>query len=109
MADTVQYERAAGLATITLNRPEAMNSLNTETKIALAEAVQRAAEDPEVRAVLLTGIGRAFCVGQDLKEHVNELNEGGSGPTLSTVAEHYNPIVTATVLRVGPDPPSFSS
>ncbi|MGI5277119.1 enoyl-CoA hydratase/isomerase family protein [Streptomyces rochei] len=99
MADTVLYEVSDGLATITLNRPEAMNALNIETKVALREAVRSAAADEAVRAVLLTAAGeRAFCVGQDLKEHIGLLSadrESGSGQTMSTVREHYNPIVRA--------------
>ncbi|WP_457781401.1 2-cyclohexenylcarbonyl CoA isomerase [Streptomyces olivaceus] len=107
MADTVLYEVGDGLATITLNRPEAMNALNVETKVALREAVRSAAADDAVRAVLLTAAGeRAFCVGQDLKEHIGLLaadREAGSGQapgqapgqTMSTVREHYNPIVRA--------------
>ncbi|GAA2243353.1 enoyl-CoA hydratase [Streptomyces ruber] len=99
MADTVLHEVNDGLATITLNRPEAMNALNVETKVALREAVRSAAADDAVRAVLLTAAGdRAFCVGQDLKEHIGLLaadREDGSGRTMSTVREHYNPIVRA--------------
>ncbi len=98
MADTVLYEVSDGLATITINRPEAMNAMNTEAKVALREAVRAAASDPAVRAVLLTATGRAFCVGQDLKEHVASLTadrEAGTGQTMSTVREHYNPILTA--------------
>ncbi|MFJ8945503.1 enoyl-CoA hydratase/isomerase family protein [Streptomyces sp. NPDC102395] len=99
MADTVLYEVSDGLATITLNRPEAMNALNIATKVALRDAVRSAAEDDAVRAVLLTAAGdRAFCVGQDLKEHIGLLaadKETGSGQTMSTVREHYNPIVRA--------------
>jgi 2-(1,2-epoxy-1,2-dihydrophenyl)acetyl-CoA isomerase len=95
MADTVLYEVSDGLATITLNRPEAMNSLNVETKVALRDALQTAGADQAVRAVLLTASGKAFCVGQDLKEHVAFIAEAGGGPAMSTVREHYNPIVTA--------------
>ncbi|MER7637129.1 enoyl-CoA hydratase/isomerase family protein [Streptomyces sp. NPDC058420] len=99
MADTVLYEVSDGLATITLNRPEAMNALNIATKVALREAVQAAADDSAVRAVLLTAAGeRAFCVGQDLKEHITLLasdREAGTGATMTTVKEHYNPIVRA--------------
>ncbi|MFG2278824.1 2-cyclohexenylcarbonyl CoA isomerase [Streptomyces asoensis] len=95
MADTVLYEVSDGLATITLNRPEAMNALNIAAKVALREAVESAAADEAVRAVLLTAAGeRAFCVGQDLKEHIGLLAEG-SRHVMSTVAEHYNPIVRA--------------
>lgn len=94
MADTVLYEAADGLATITLNRPDAMNALSTEAKGALRDAVVRAADDDSVRAVLITGTGRAFCVGQDLKEHVGLLAQG-SGTPWTTVKDHYNPLVTA--------------
>ncbi|MGW7290320.1 2-cyclohexenylcarbonyl CoA isomerase [Streptomyces sp. NPDC054847] len=98
MADSVLYDVNDGLATITINRPEAMNAMNVDAKVALRDAVQAAAADPAVRAVLLTATGKAFCVGQDLKEHVSLLaadRESGSGGTMSTVREHYNPIVRA--------------
>lgn len=99
MADTVLYEVSDGLATITLNRPEAMNAMNTGTKVALRDAAQEAAADEGVRAILLTAAGdRAFCVGQDLKEHIGLLaadRQSGAGRTMSTVREHYNPIVRA--------------
>ncbi|CAM5470329.1 Enoyl-CoA hydratase OS=Streptomyces alboniger OX=132473 GN=CP975_23320 PE=3 SV=1 [Streptomyces alboniger] len=98
MADSVLHEVSDGLATITINRPEAMNAMNTEAKAALRDALRSAADDPAVRAVLLTATGRAFCVGQDLKEHIGSLmadREAGTGQTMSTVKEHYNPIVRA--------------
>lgn len=99
MADTVLYEVSDGLATITLNRPEAMNALNIATKVALRDAAREAAGDEAVRAILLTAAGdRAFCVGQDLKEHIGLLqaqDSGSDGGVMSTVREHYNPIVRA--------------
>ncbi|MEV4438020.1 enoyl-CoA hydratase-related protein [Streptomyces sp. NPDC049577] len=98
MADTVLYEVSDGLATITLNRPDAMNALDVETKVALRDTLRLAAEDDGVRAVLLTGTGRAFCVGQDLKEHIGLLaadRENGTELTMTTVREHYNPITAA--------------
>ncbi|MFF2184420.1 enoyl-CoA hydratase/isomerase family protein [Streptomyces sp. NPDC058155] len=98
MADTVLYEVSDGLATVTINRPDAMNALNVAAKVALRDALRTAADDSAVRAVLLTATGRAFCVGQDLKEHVSLLAADaadGSGGTMSTVREHYNPIVRA--------------
>ncbi|GAA3740834.1 enoyl-CoA hydratase/isomerase family protein [Streptomyces tremellae] len=104
MADTVLYEVGDALATITLNRPEAMNALDVATKVALREALREAADDTAVRAVLLTAAGdRAFCVGQDLKEHTALLAENrakGTTGTMSTVREHYNPIAhTLTTMR----------
>ena len=82
-----------GVATITLNRPEAMNGLDVATKDLLVATVRRVADDPEVRCVVLTGSGRAFCVGQDLKEHLAGLQGDQDVPLSETVERHYNPIV----------------
>ena len=84
---------AGGVATITLNRPDGMNALTVEAKQALLAAVTSVADDEAVRAVVLTGSGRAFCVGQDLREHAALLASGDPAP-LSTVKEHYNPLVS---------------
>jgi 2-(1,2-epoxy-1,2-dihydrophenyl)acetyl-CoA isomerase len=91
--ESVQYDLAEGVATITLARPDAMNSLTAETKAALREAVERARDDAAVRAVVLTGSGRAFCAGQDLREHAANLDEGLG--LAGTIEDHYNPIVLA--------------
>ncbi len=91
----VLVDVSEGVATITFNRPEAMNSLDVATKEALLEAVRSVADDPSARCVVLTGTGRAFCVGQDLKQHIEILNSGSSDQLFRTVDEHYNPIVTA--------------
>ena len=94
MSDTVLLERTGAVAVLTLNRPEALNSLVVEMKVALLRAVEAVRDDDGVRAVVLTGAGRAFCVGQDLREHAALLEAGNPAP-LSTVREHYNPVVTA--------------
>ena len=91
-----------GVATITLNRPEAMNSLDVATKVLLLETIRQVAEDPAARCVVLTGTGRAFCTGQDLKEHVQLLQSGSSDELFRTVDEHYNPIVTALAAMAKP-------
>ena len=83
------------VATITLNRPDAMNGLDTATKDLLLAAVQQVAGDPTVRCVVLTGSGRAFCVGQDLKEHLAGLNGDASIPLSDTVKKHYSPLMLA--------------
>ncbi|MET7277003.1 enoyl-CoA hydratase-related protein [Kribbella sp. NPDC005582] len=95
MSDSVTYGVSEGVATITLNRPEAMNSLDTATKVLLRDTVQAAAEDDAVRVVVLTGTGRAFCVGQDLKEHIGLLQSGDMDALWSTVPDHYAPIALA--------------
>ncbi|MEO6471950.1 MAG: enoyl-CoA hydratase-related protein [Aeromicrobium sp.] len=94
-SQAVTYAVADGIATITLNRPDGMNSLTLETKIALKDAVHEAAADSAARCVVLTGTGRAFCVGQDLKEHVAGLKGDVTIPLSNTVTDHYNPTITA--------------
>lgn len=91
MSDTVLIERDGAVATVTMNRPDALNSLTDEMKVALRDGLAELAEDPAIRAVVLTGNGRGFSAGQDLVEHMSKLDSGQ--PPLSTVAEHYNPIV----------------
>ncbi|HTW18665.1 MAG TPA: enoyl-CoA hydratase-related protein [Mycobacteriales bacterium] len=93
MSDGIGYAVADGTARITLDRPESLNSLTVTMKVGLIEALARAHSDDAVRAVVLTGSGRAFCVGQDLKEHAAALASGDS--ELSTVVEHFNPITEA--------------
>ena len=97
----VSYEVTDAVATITLQRPAAMNSLSTAAKIDLLDAVTRAAEDSAVRAVVLTGAGdRAFCAGQDLRD-LEPVN--GAPPDLGkTVLEHYNPIVMGLATMPNP-------
>lgn len=89
----VLYDVKDSVATITINRPDAMNGLDLATKEALLAAVTRAAHDDQARAVVLTGSGRAFCVGQDLKQHLEALKDGGE--LNETVTQHYNPTVRA--------------
>ena len=75
-------------------RPQAHNALDLTTKVAFLEAVTAVAEDPSVRAVLLLGEGKNFCVGQDLGEHVAAL-AADPATAMSTVDEHYNPLIRA--------------
>jgi 2-(1,2-epoxy-1,2-dihydrophenyl)acetyl-CoA isomerase len=90
--DPLLIDRAGGVVTLTLNRPDAMNALDVPLKEALRDALAGLATDRSVRAVVLAGAGtRAFCVGQDLREHVGFLTSGDAMP-LRTVGEHYNPI-----------------
>ena len=91
----VLLDVADAVATITLNRPDAMNGLDVATKDLLLETVRQVADDPEVRCVVITGSGRAFCVGQDLKEHLAGLTGEADVPLSDTVEKHYNPIVLA--------------
>lgn len=92
-SDPVLVDLTEGVATVTFNRPEAMNSLDMASRVSLLDAVQSVAQDEAVRCVVLTGTGRAFCVGHDLKEHIEILNGPGPDSLSTPVAEHYNPIV----------------
>lgn len=91
----VTYDVLDGVATVTLARPEGMNSLTLSAKVALRDALHDAASDSAVRCVVVTGSGRAFCVGQDLQEHVSGLTGGADLGGSTTVVDHYNPIATA--------------
>jgi len=93
-ADPLLVEVVDGVAWLRLNRPDAMNSLNNALKDALVAALSQVGDDPAVRCVVLAGSGRAFCVGQDLKEHVRSLSDPDS-TLATTVTDHYNPIVIA--------------
>jgi 2-(1,2-epoxy-1,2-dihydrophenyl)acetyl-CoA isomerase len=67
MSDTVLYEQDGAVAVITLNRPEALNSMNPEMLETMYQVAERAANDAAVRCVVITGAGRAFCAGGDVK------------------------------------------
>lgn len=88
--DAVTYRLEDALATITMTTP----SLTRAAKAALRAAVERAAGDGDVRAVVLTGTGRVFSAGQDLGEHAATLADPHQDP-FDTLDEHYAPIVTA--------------
>ncbi|HYO36808.1 MAG TPA: enoyl-CoA hydratase-related protein, partial [Geodermatophilus sp.] len=93
---TVTREDAGGVATVTLQRPALSRAMRRE----LLAVVRGIADDESVRAVLLTGTGRAFCVGQDLGEHVESLR-GDPSSSMSVVEAVYNPLVLALAgLRV---------
>jgi 2-(1,2-epoxy-1,2-dihydrophenyl)acetyl-CoA isomerase len=82
----------AGVATLTLNRPEKLNALNPEMHERLRSALDSAARDEGIRAVLLTGNGRGFCTGQDLAER--DVSPGAPPIDLSvSLGSYYNPLV----------------
>ncbi|MCC7363087.1 MAG: enoyl-CoA hydratase/isomerase family protein [Dehalococcoidia bacterium] len=78
MSDVVLYEQDGAVAIIRLNRPENMNAMNAELLTTLAELGQKAGDDPAVRCVVITGSGRAFCAGGDVKGMA--AGQFGSGP-----------------------------
>jgi 2-(1,2-epoxy-1,2-dihydrophenyl)acetyl-CoA isomerase len=90
-AASLRYAVDDSIATITLDRPDALNALTIDLKEALLAAFRAIARDPAVRAVILTGAGRAFCAGQDLKERLGP----DAAPLAVEVRERYNPIIRA--------------
>ena len=91
---TVLVADVQGVRKLTLNRPRAFNAFNLELKSALLAALAAAAAEPSVRAVVITGAGRAFCAGQDLKEHLALISAKDPRVT-ATVSEFYNPLIVA--------------
>lgn len=86
---SVLFEIKNGVAFITLNRPDKLNSFNREMALLLQEKLDMCSEDLSVRCVLITGSGKAFCAGQDLEEVVDP-----NGPGMQRIlSEHFNPII----------------
>ncbi|GAA0543225.1 enoyl-CoA hydratase-related protein [Paractinoplanes ferrugineus] len=90
MTDSLLVDRTDAVVTLTLNRPDAMNALDVELKVALRDTLAALETDRSCRAIVLAGAGRGFCVGQDLREHAELLESGHTD--LDTVRAHYNPI-----------------
>lgn len=93
---TLLYNAKDGVATVTLNRPESLNALNAEMRRELLAVLKAARGDEETRVVILTGTGRGFCAGADLR--------GGSGERdfRRVLTDEYNPLITA--IRTLPKP-----
>jgi 2-(1,2-epoxy-1,2-dihydrophenyl)acetyl-CoA isomerase len=91
LAPMIRLEAADGVATITLDRPAALNALTIPMKVELLTALRAVERDRAVRVVILTGSGRAFCAGQDLKERL----QPNPTPLGEELRERYNPIVRA--------------
>ena len=84
---TVQYEVADGVATVLLDRPETLNSMNDDLMLDIQSAIKRAASDSSVGVVVLTGAGRAFCAGADLNNMGNDGNAASDGTDDTAVDE----------------------
>lgn len=87
----LKYSVEQGVATITLNRPDVYNALNDEITYELQDALKAVAKDAQVRVVVLTGEGKAFCSGQDLKAASGDQKRS----FLQSLHKRYNPIVSA--------------
>jgi 2-(1,2-epoxy-1,2-dihydrophenyl)acetyl-CoA isomerase len=91
VTDGLRVEVDGPVATLTLDRPAALNALTVPVKVALREALESLAVDRSVRAVILTGAGRAFSAGQDLAER----EQPDAAPLEVEVRERYNPVIAA--------------
>src|SRR5687767_15160470 len=87
----LKYSLEGGVATVTLNRPEVYNALNDEITYELQDALKVVSKDEQVRVVVLTGEGKAFCSGQDLKSSSSQKNRS----FLDSLHKRYNPIIRA--------------
>lgn len=97
--DEVLYEVEDRVATVTLNRPDRLNAINTTLPFSLAAAMRMAAQDPAVRAVILTGAGRAFCSGADM-QRLSAVSTGGARAKFRPEPLSY---FSAVDSGVGPD------
>jgi 2-(1,2-epoxy-1,2-dihydrophenyl)acetyl-CoA isomerase len=89
----ILFDAADGVATLTLNRPDVLNSFTRSMARELREAIERVAADQTLRAVVLTGAGRGFCAGQDLAEAAPK---DGAMPDLGDIVrDSYNPVIRA--------------
>jgi 2-(1,2-epoxy-1,2-dihydrophenyl)acetyl-CoA isomerase len=96
VTDPLLVDRTDAVVTLTLNRPDALNALDVALKEALRDALGALESDRTCRAVVITGAGNAFCVGQDLREHAQILESRSADP-LDTIRTHYNPIAQRLV------------
>ena len=103
MTSAILYDTAEQVVTITLNRPEALNAINRQLRQELGEAIVHFDQDPEARVAIITGAGRAFCAGRDLKERAGDNAAGiqaramdSMGPeNLSLLPHTWKPLIAA--------------
>src|ERR1700738_345791 len=99
MFRTLRIERAKGYAILTLNRPEVMNALSRELLAEFCSAIAELEQDPDVRVLILTGAGRAFCAGLDLEEisaiGLPAFGENDELDPVRALARFYGPVIAA--------------
>ena len=100
--DAVIVRREGGAATIELNRPEALNAWNRDLGLGLKDAVLDVAADDSVRAVMITGAGRAFSSGADLRDITSDTTPSGRPNVQKVLEERYHPIIES--IRTMPKP-----
>lgn len=98
----ISYSRSDGIGVITFERPDVLNAFNDELGFAVLEAVENAAADDEVRCIVITGAGRAFCAGEDLGALAADYEKGEAPDLGQTLTKRYNPLIRA--IRAAPKP-----
>ncbi|MFB1022743.1 MAG: enoyl-CoA hydratase/isomerase family protein, partial [Vicingaceae bacterium] len=97
--ESILFTKQNGIATLTLNRPKSFNSFNREMALNLQANLEECTADKEIRVIVLTGEGKAFCAGQDLVEVTDQAQNPGFRKILD---EHYGPIIQK--IRNAPKP-----
>ncbi|WP_432473651.1 2-(1,2-epoxy-1,2-dihydrophenyl)acetyl-CoA isomerase PaaG [Amphritea sp. HPY] len=92
--ENIEFEITSGVAVLTLNRPDSLNSFNTEMHAEMRDALKQVKTNAEVRCLLITGNGRGFCAGQDLSDR--NVAPGAEMPNLGeSIEKNYNPMIRA--------------
>jgi 2-(1,2-epoxy-1,2-dihydrophenyl)acetyl-CoA isomerase len=91
--ETIIYEKSEGIATISLNRPDVLNAVNEKMGQELQEALKTAERDPEVRCLIITGKGRAFCAGEDIQTLKGQYKRGEKPRLGERLIYKYNPLI----------------
>lgn len=101
MTEPVLFQIEGAVAVVIINRPDQRNALDAATKTALLEHLRQAESHDAIRAVVLTGAGSAFCVGQDLGEHAQAL-AADPATAFDTIDKDYNPLITLLTTMAKP-------
>jgi 2-(1,2-epoxy-1,2-dihydrophenyl)acetyl-CoA isomerase len=98
----LEYSVDDAVAVVTLNRPDVLNAFNEELGVAVLDSVSRASKDEDVRCIVITGAGRAFCSGEDLGALADSYKGGRVPPLGTTLTDRYNPLIRS--IRTAPKP-----
>jgi 2-(1,2-epoxy-1,2-dihydrophenyl)acetyl-CoA isomerase len=90
--NNIEFEIRQGVATLTLNRPKALNSFTTDMHAEVRMVMQHVIDDKHVRCLVITGAGRGFCAGQDLSDRTQSV-DGGAPDVGASVEKNYNPLI----------------